>query len=116
VHGGGREVINDPKGLRIIAPNITMGGLVANYSAEDWVRILRYGVKADGHTAYRMPSENYARWTDSDVAALVGYVRSLPPVSGGEGLIELPTPIKVLYGFGLIQDAYEKINHTPGNR
>lgn len=112
VHGGGREFINDPKGLRIIGPNITMGGPVAKYSADDWTRILRHGVKADGRAAFVMPSEDYARWTNADVAALVGYVRSLPPISGGEGIIELPTPVKALYGFGMIQDAFEKIDHT----
>lgn len=112
VHGGGREFINDPKGMRIIGPNITQGSPVAQYTADDWVRIIRHGVKANGRAAFLMPSEDYNRWTDADLAALVGYVRSLPPISGGEAIIELPTPVKALYGFGLIQDAFEKIDHT----
>jgi hypothetical protein len=65
VHGGGREFINDPKGMRIVGPNITLGGPVAKYNADDWVRIIRHGVRANGRAAFIMPSEDYNRWTDA---------------------------------------------------
>lgn len=110
--GGGREFINDGKGMRISGPNITLGGTTARYSAEDWVRIVRHGVRANGQAAFIMPSEDYARFTDTDVAALVGYVRTLPPRTGGATVVELPLPVLALYGFGAIQDAFEKIDHA----
>ncbi len=44
--------------------------------------------------------------------ARVAYVRSLPGQSGGAAVIELPLPARVLYGFGQIPDAAEKIDHT----
>ena len=111
-NGGGREFINDGNGMRISGPNITPGGVTAQYKAEDWVRILRHGVRANGQAAFIMPSEDYARYTDADVAALAGYVRTLPPLKGGATVIELPLPVLALYGFGAIQDAYEKIDHS----
>ncbi len=110
--GGGREFINDGKGMRVRGPNITPGGPVARYTAQDWERIVRHGVKADGRAALVMPSEDYNRLTDADLGALVGYVRTLEPRSGGELVMELPLPVKVLYGLGMIRDAFEKIDHS----
>jgi mono/diheme cytochrome c family protein len=112
VDGGGREFVNDGKGMRVSGPNITSGGPVAQYTAQDWVRVLRHGVKPNGQPAFIMPSEDYNRFTDADVAALVGYVRTLAPRPGGAAVVELPVLVKALYGLGAIQDAAEKIDHS----
>jgi mono/diheme cytochrome c family protein len=110
--GAGREFANDGKGLRLVAPNITAGGVTARYRPEDWVRTIRHGVKPGGQPALIMPSEDYNRFTDPDLAALVAYARSLPPASGGGAVLELPLPMRVLYGFGLIPDAAGTIDHS----
>lgn len=110
--GGGREFINDGKGMRVRGPNITPGSPAARYTAQDWERVVRHGVKADGRAAMIMPSEDYNRLTNADLAALVGYVRTLAPRVGGETVMELPLPVKVLYGLGVVRDAAEKIDHT----
>ena len=110
--GGGREFVNDGKGTRISGPNITSGGPVGRYTAQDWVRVVRHGVKPNGQPAFIMPSEDYNRFTDADVAALVGYVRSLPARTGGAAVVELPVLVQALYGLGAIQDAAEKIDHS----
>ena len=110
--GGGKEFINDGKGMRIRGPNITLGGPVTAYDPENWVRLIRHGVKKNGRPVFIMPSEDYARFTDQDVAALVGYVRNLPIRIGGPTVVELPRLVKALYGLGAIQDAFEKIDHT----
>lgn len=109
--GGGREFINDGKGMRIRGPNITSGGPVGAYTPQDWVRVIRHGVKANGHAVFIMPSEDYNRFTDADVASVVGYVRTLAARNGGEAVVELPLPVKALYGLGAIRDASEKIDH-----
>ena len=111
VDGGGREFINDGKGMRLRGPNITPGGTAGHYTAQDWERVVRHGVKSDGRPAFIMPSEDYNRLTNTDLAALVGYVRSLPARAGGETVVELPLPVQALYGLGAIQDAFEKIDH-----
>jgi mono/diheme cytochrome c family protein len=110
--GGGREFVNDGKGLRFAGPNITPGGVTASYRPEDWVRIIRHGVKPNGQPAMIMPSEDYNRFTDQDLASLVAHVRSLPPLQGGAAIMELPVPVRVLYGFGAIKDAADKIDHS----
>ena len=48
----------------------------------DWVRTIRHGVSAQKHPMTLMPSRDYSRMTDADLAALVAYVRSLPPGGG----------------------------------
>lgn len=113
-NGAGREFINDGQGLRLVGPNITPepGSVVASYTLEDWVRTVRHGVKPDGRPIFLMPSEDYNRFTEADMAALIAYVQSLPPASGGPGVVALSLPVKLMYGFGAMKDAAEKIDHT----
>jgi mono/diheme cytochrome c family protein len=113
-NGGGHTMVDDQEsGLLIRAPNITRGGsATASYSDADWLRLLRHGVKPSGKAAFIMPSEDYSQMADEDVAALVSYLRSLPPASEYNAEFRLPLIMKALYAFGMIQDAAEKIDHT----
>lgn len=112
-HGGGQLFLDDGRGLRIAGPNISPGPgtVVAGYSAQDWERAIRHGLDPKGRPLLIMPSEDYNRLTDDDLAALVAYVRQMPPAQGGRAVVELPLPVRALYGFGAIQDAAAKIDH-----
>ncbi|ABM38454.1 c-type cytochrome [Polaromonas naphthalenivorans] len=113
-NGAGREFINDGKGLRIAAPNISPGegSVVARYTPEDWERTVRHGVKPNGHPVFIMPSEDYNRLTDDDLAAVVAYAKSLPPAKGRAAVVELSLPVRLMYGYDAIQDAAQKIDHS----
>lgn len=113
-NGAGKVFVDNGDDLRIRGPNITAGtgGVVAGYRPADWVRAIRHGVAPSGRPLMVMPSEDYNRFTDADLAALVAYVQSLPPVAGTGAEIRLPLPARVLYGFGAIQDAAAKIDHS----
>ena len=112
-NGAGRTFVDDG-GLVIAGPNITSGpgGVVAAYQPVDWVRAIRHGITPLGRALMVMPSEDYNRFTDDDLAALVAHVRALPPQSGQGAVVKLPLPVKALYGFGAIQDAAAKIDHS----
>jgi cytochrome c553 len=112
-NGSGRVMVDDG-GLHVKAPNITRGagGVVAAYQPQDWVRAIRHGVAPGGRPLLIMPSEDYNRFTDDDLAAVVAHVRSLPPAAGSPAEIRLPVPVRVLYAFGGMRDAAEKIDHT----
>ena len=114
-HGAdGRGVVFiDADGMRVKSPNITAGpgGVVADYHEGDWVRAIRHGIAPSGRALFIMPSDDYNRMSDADFAALVAYVRMLPPVKGEPADIHLPTIVKALYGVGLVKDAAEKIDH-----
>jgi mono/diheme cytochrome c family protein len=110
-NGAGRIFV-DNGSLRIAGPNISPAGVTAAYKPEDWVRTIRHGVKPNGQPAMIMPSEDYNRFTDQDLSALVSYVRGLPPVQGTAPTMLLPPPVRIMYGFGGIKDAAEKIDHS----
>ena len=112
-NGAGRTFVDDGS-LRIAGPNITTGpgGVVAAYRPVDWVRTIRHGISPQGRALMVMPSEDYNRFTDDDLAALVAYITALPPVAGQGAVVDLPLPVRALYGFGLIKDAAAKIDHS----
>jgi len=113
-NGAGKLLIDDPGGLRVWTPNITTGpgSAVAKYTETDWVRAIRHGVKPDRRPIMIMPCEDYNRFTDADVAAVVAYVRSLPAVQGEIGRIEMSLVVKALYAADVIPDAPQRIDHT----
>ena len=84
-HGmdGAGAVVVDDGAMHIRAPDITPAptGVVAGYSPVDWVRTIRHGVKPDGRPVMIMPSEEYNRLVDADLAAIVAYVRQLAPAT-----------------------------------
>ena len=111
--GTGRTFVDDG-GLVIAGPNITTGpgGVVAAYQPVDWVRSIRHGVSPQGRPLMIMPSEDYNRFTDDDLASLVAYIRLLSPASGQGAVVKLPLPVKALYGYGAIHDAAARIDHS----
>lgn len=111
--GGGKVVVEDGAML-VRSPDITSAanGVVARYTPVDWVRTIRHGVKPDGRPVMIMPSEEYNRLVDADLAAVVAYVRQLAPASGARAQVRLPMPVKALYAAGIVRDASEKIDHS----
>ena len=112
--GGGTTFVDDGKGLRLHAPNITPapGSVVAAYRMDDWDRAIRHGVAPGGRPLLIMPSEDYNRLTNDDFASLVAYLRQMPPAPGGPADVQLPLLVRALYGAGVVRDAAEKIDHA----
>ena len=98
--GAGRVMLDDPNGLYVRTPNLTRGegSPTAAYAEADWVRSIRHGVSPKGRALLVMPCEDYNRFTDADLASIVAYARSLPPVKGGAAQVRLPIFLKALYG------------------
>lgn len=87
---GGQILVDDPKFARLASPNLTRGegGVAKNYKSDaDWERAIRHGVRPDGTPVIFMPSNEYNNLTDEDVAAIIAYIKSMPPVNN-----VLPTP------------------------
>jgi mono/diheme cytochrome c family protein len=112
-NGAGKTVI-DSGGILVVSPNISRGtrSAVLQYQVEDWVRTLRHGVKPNGRPVMIMPSEDYNRLTDDDVASIIAYVRQLQPVPGRTARVQLPLTVKLMYAVGRVKDAAQKIDHT----
>ena len=67
--------------MRIVASNLTSGGVGAVYSDVDYVRAIRHGLRPDGKPLKLMPSYEYYYLSDADVGAVIAYLRSLPAVT-----------------------------------
>jgi len=95
--GGGREEKFGPLG-RLVYPNVTTGkdGRLSSYSDAELARLIKHGIKRDGRSAVMMPSENTAWWPMDDVVALISYLRTVEPVDGNPGVVELGILAKVL--------------------
>jgi mono/diheme cytochrome c family protein len=62
------------------APNLTPGGRLKDYTDGELERAIREGVGRDGRALAIMPSENFRKMPDTDIAAIVAYLRSQPNV------------------------------------
>ena len=78
---GGKIMMDDGAMGRLAAANLTSGrgGIGATYSNDDIARVLLHGVKKDGHSVLFMPSNDF-RFNETDAAAVIAYLRSVPPV------------------------------------
>ncbi len=111
---GGAKVIDDPAMGLIFGPNLThgRGGLPPNYSDQDFVRAVRHGVAADGHGLFLMPSDDYKEFTESDMADLIAFVKSVPPVDRESVAPRVGPVARVLLVAGKIKLAADVIDHA----
>ena len=79
---GGAQFIDEPPVARLYATNLTRGkgGIGATYSDLDWERAIRHAVRPNGDGLLFMPSLEFQWLTDEDLAALIAYLKSVPPV------------------------------------
>jgi len=78
----GRVFIDDPALGRYAGPNLTRGanGLGASLTDADFELAIRHGMDHNGHNLVFMPSRAFNHFGDEDVAAVIAYVRQVPPV------------------------------------
>lgn len=90
---GGRAIDAGPLGT-ITAPNITI--LQATYSDGELARLLRHGLKKDGRGVRMMPAQDFNWMPDSDVIALVSWVRTMPTIDKPNGVMTVGTLGKIM--------------------
>jgi mono/diheme cytochrome c family protein len=114
-HSGnlGGQVFIDAPPFRIVASNLTAGegGVGSKYSNEDYVRAIRFGIRPDGHSLLMMPNKSFYHFSDGDLAAIIAYIRSVPPVGNDLPKSELHLMgrvITTLAGMGLAADNVDR--------
>ncbi len=78
------KVLNDDGAIgRLTTPNLTRGkgGLPANFSVSDWMRVLRHGLNREGKPLLMMPSHETAAFSRKDLNDIIAYAQQLPPVN-----------------------------------
>lgn len=68
---------DEPEMGEMNAPNLSL--LMPRYSDAEFERALRKGVPKDGREFWFMPSEGLQFLSDADMAALIAYLRTVPP-------------------------------------
>jgi cytochrome c553 len=77
----GSTIIESAALGNVYAMNLTRGkGGVGVLSDADYVRAIRHGVAPNGRPLKIMPSSDYMNLSDADLAAIIAYVKSVPPV------------------------------------
>ena len=77
------DILEDDPVFGTFAPrNLTpgQGGIGGTFSDIDYVRAIRHGVGKDGKALVIMPSEFYNKISDTDLGAIIAFLKSLPPV------------------------------------
>ncbi|HET6280889.1 MAG TPA: cytochrome c, partial [Polyangia bacterium] len=109
---GGGQVIDDlGLGAKIVMPNITPDPEtgIGNWTDDQIMRAIRDGVRAsDDLMMPPMPFISYGGMADSDVRAIVAYLRQVTPLRNGidRGVNRFPFMFKFAKSVGLI-------HHTP---
>lgn len=97
------------------APNLTggSGGVGAAYGDGDWVRAIRHGIRPDGRPLFIMPSGDFQHLSAADLAALIAYLKRVPPVDNQTRAREFTPLARILYTAGAFGDLIpaERIDH-----
>ncbi|MDJ0827123.1 MAG: cytochrome C [Rhodobacter sp.] len=95
---GGR-LVEQNEMFTAIAPNITPGSRVAEWSDADLGRAIREGLRPDGSVVGPpMPYAMYRGLSDDDVASMVMFLRTVPAVDTDPGPSQYNIPLPPAYG------------------
>ena len=100
----GKMMFEEPKVAQVYATNLTL--VAAQATDQQLAQAIRQGIGHDGHPLMVMPSAQYSRLTDGEVAALISAIRVQP--RGGR-----QTPAIKLGPFGRIGLATGKFQTQP---
>src|SRR5579884_2841147 len=93
--GAEKSVEMGPLGA-IAGPNLTPAGIAVAYSDGELARLIKHGIKKDGRSVRMMPVQDVSWMPDSDVLAIVSYLRTLPAVDRPNGMTYVGTLGKIL--------------------
>ena len=95
---GGQLVIDDEM-MKAYTANITPGGAIAGWSDAELARAIREGIRPDGSLiGPPMPFPLYRKLSDTDVTAIVAFLRTLPPVENQPPKSQYNIPLPPAYG------------------
>lgn len=116
-HGGdlsGKTFLEDGMIGTVGGANLTSGkgGRPEKYTDRDWIMAMRHGLKSDGKPLIIMPSYEYYKLADHDLASLIAYCKSVPAVDHEPANIKLGPLGTVLSGLDKLPlIPAEQINH-----
>jgi mono/diheme cytochrome c family protein len=98
--GGGGQVEDEVLPFKVWAPNISPDSETGagNWTDEQFERALRQGIGNDGRTLFPfMPYMTFRNMSDEDLASVIVYIRSIPPVRHKVPRVQWPDELKKIY-------------------
>ena len=79
---GGKILIDNAAFGRYVPANLTSGrgGIGRTFADSDWILALHHGVRPDGSPLVFMPSDAFSQLSAADLAAVIAYLKTVPPV------------------------------------
>lgn len=84
----------------IVPPNLTPGGPLKEWSDQDIAQAIRNGLHKDGRTLL-MPTETLRNLSDEDLAAIIAFLRSQPPIENETAPLSPSPLLAFFFGAGL---------------
>lgn len=111
---GGKIMINNFFVGRYTTSNLTRGkgGLPVDYNDQDWLQALKHGVDKQRKPLIGMPSNESTQIPDEDLADIIAYLKSHPPVDNELEKIKIGPLMRILAAFGAVElFPAEQIDH-----
>jgi len=98
----GQVMINAPF-AKIYSANLTSGkgGAGSEFTDADFIRALRHGVDDQGRALVLMPAQVFWNFSDSDLADIVAYLKTVPPVDKENPDPQINPVGKIMFGVGM---------------
>jgi len=98
---GGKVIIDQTLVGYWAAPNLTggAGGVTRGFSAADWDRAVRHGVRRTGQSS-SMPSGEFVNLSDHELSDIAAYIESRPPVDRTIKPVGIGPVFSFVVGFG----------------
>jgi cytochrome c553 len=104
----GAVVIDHPWMGRAVAGNLTR--VAQDHSDAELERVIRRGVRRNGHSVWMMPSPMFAHLSDEDLGSIIAYLRSVPPSDGPASAIELRLLGRIVVLLGELPPLVEEVD------
>lgn len=78
------------------------GGVGKTYTTEDYVRAIRHGINREGKSIFMPAVVSTAYLSDEDLAAIIAYIQTLPPVDRKTNGKQFKPLAKILYALGVL--------------
>ena len=95
--------MDEPLLARLVAPNVPRA--IRGYSDSELARLIRHGVRPNGHGVAVMPSSMFYFLDDTDLHSLVAHLRTLPVLESDSALPA--TEMRILARVGLLIGQYK---------